>query len=303
VPAAPGTALQPLAQFGWNAHDGEMRFSVFTASTPDWTPQEAAVHLAEQGWDGIEWRITDQSDAAEPGFWAGNRATWPLTGLEANLAEIVRVTSDAGLQMSALGSYVSCADHDNVERILAATAAMKADRVRVMMPKLGPRPYRELFDAARRDLQWTVERAEHHGVRALVELHHGTITSSASAALRLVDGLDPRHVGVIHDIGNLVIEGWEDPAAGLDMLGEYLAHVHVKNVAWHAVGTREDGSTEWKEDWASLREGQVDIAGYVQALHRHGYDGWITVEDFSTVLPLAERTRDNLAYLMSIDAA
>jgi sugar phosphate isomerase/epimerase len=277
-----------------------VKFSVFTASTPDWTPLQAATNLAEQGWDGIEWRITDQADAPEPGFWAGNRATWPLTGLEDHLPDIARVTTDAGLEFSAIGGYVPCFDHDNVERMLAATAVLGAQRVRVTMPQLGGRPYPLLFDAARADLEWVADRAAHHGVMAVVELHHKTITSSASAARRLVSGLDPRHIGVIHDIGNLVIEGWEEPLAGFEMLGEYLAHVHVKNVAWHRVGTRADGSTEWAEDWATLREGQADIGGYFRALRKYGYDGWVTVEDFSTSMPLAERTKDNLEYLRSI---
>src|SRR6185312_3398869 len=73
-----------------------MRFSVFTASTPEWTPDEAARRLTEQGWDGVEWRITDQKDAPEPGFWAGNRSTWPFTGLEERLDEIAGLTRDAG---------------------------------------------------------------------------------------------------------------------------------------------------------------------------------------------------------------
>ena len=62
--------------------------------------------LADQGWDGIEWRVTDQDPADPPGFWAGNRATWPLTGLEDLLPEIARVTRDAGLEISGLGGYV-----------------------------------------------------------------------------------------------------------------------------------------------------------------------------------------------------
>jgi sugar phosphate isomerase/epimerase len=279
-----------------------MKFSVFTASTPDWTPQEAVSHLAEQGWDGVEWRVTDQAEAAQPGFWAGNRATWPMTGLEASLAEIASITRAAGLEMSAIGGYVPCADHGNVERILAATATLGANRVRVMMPKLGTAGYRELFDAARADLRWVAEQAARHDVTALVELHHGTITASASAAMRLIDGLDPRHVGVIHDIGNLIIEGYEEPLAALEMLGEYVAHVHVKNVAWRPVGVGADGSTQWHEDWSPLRDGQVNVGGYFEALHRFGYDGWVTVEDFSTAVPLAERTRDNLTYLRSIQS-
>jgi sugar phosphate isomerase/epimerase len=279
-----------------------VRFSVFTASTPQWAPHEAARQLAAQGWDGVEWRVTDQKDTPEPGFWAGNRATWPLTGLEERLSEIAAVTRGAGLEFSALGGYVRSYDRSNVERMLAATAALGAGRVRVTMPGTGDGRYRDLFAATRRDLEWAAQRAEHHGVTILVELHHRTIVASASAAIRLVDGLDPTRVGVIHDVGNLVIEGNEDYAAAFDMLGAYLAHVHVKNVAWRPTGQSDvDGGTLWAEDWATLREGQADIEAYFRALRTAGYDGWVTCEDFSTTVPLAERTRDNLAYLTAIE--
>ncbi|MFJ6198144.1 sugar phosphate isomerase/epimerase family protein [Micromonospora sp. NPDC092111] len=278
-----------------------MRYSVFTASTPDWTPEEAVAELAAQGWDGVEWRVTDQEPAQPPGFWAGNRATVPLTGLEAELPRIAAITRAAGLALSGLGAYVPAADHANVERVLAATAALGAGRVRVTMPQLGGGDYRELMAGTRRDLAWIAGRAAEHGVTALVELHHGTIVASASAAMRLLDGLPPERVGVIHDIGNLTIEGFEDPLAGFELLGPYLAHVHVKNVAWRVTGVRDDGGPRWSAEWAPLREGQADLAGYLGALRRYGYDGWVTVEDFSTAVPLARRTRDNLAYLRELD--
>ena len=89
-------------------------------------------------------------------------------------------------------------------------------------------------------------------------------------------------------------------AVAVDMLGPYLAHVHVKNVAWRPDGRRADGSLAWVEEWAPLRDGQADIAAYFQALHAHGYDGWVTCEDFSTAVPLPQRTRENLAYLRSV---
>ena len=273
-----------------------MRFSVFTASTPEWTPAEAVETLAAQGWDGVEWRITDQDPASRPGFWAGNLATWPLTGLEERIAEIAAITKRAGLAISALGGYARCDDHDSVERLLAATAALGAERVRVTMPRVDSGEYRALFDGARRDLEWVAHRAAHHGVRALIELHHETISASASAALRLIDGLDPGAIGVIHDLGNLVIEGRETHSAAFQLLGPYLAHVHIKNARWVA-GPGVDGTTAWQHEWAPLREGQGDVRQYVADLVAHGYDGWITLEDFSTVLPLAERTADNLAFV------
>lgn len=274
-----------------------MRFSVFTASTPEWTPAEAATILAAQGWDGVEWRITDQDEAVVPEFWAGNRATWPLTGLEGGLDDLARITSTAGLAFSGLGGYARCDNHVDVERLLAATATLGAERVRVTMPRSDSGEYRELFAGARADLEWVGERAHEHGVQALIELHHETITPSASAAMRLIDGLDPHAVGVIHDLGNLVIEGAERNESVFEMLGPYLAHVHVKNVRWVAGATDARGSREWHHEWASLLGGQADVYGYVAALVRHGYDGWITVEDFSTEVPLEQRTAANLALL------
>jgi len=274
-----------------------MRFSVFTASTPDWTPAEAAAALAAQGWDGIEWRIIDQAASATPGFWAGNRASWPLTGLEESLAEIASVTSDAGLAFSGLGGYARCDNRDDVERMLAATGALGAERVRVTMPRTDEGAYRDLFAGARTDLEWVASRAAHHSVKALIELHHETITASASAAFRLIDGLDPASVGVIHDLGNLVIEGQERAVSAFELLGPYLAHVHIKNVRWAASPPDADGIANWHHEWAPLRTGQADVRAYVAALVAHGYDGWITLEDFSTELPLAERTADNLAFV------
>jgi sugar phosphate isomerase/epimerase len=274
-----------------------VRFSVFTASTPDWTPQEAADTLAAQGWDGVEWRIIDQDPADPPGFWAGNLATWPLTGLEESLADIDRVTRGAGLDYSGIGGYARTFERDDVARLLAATAMLGAGRVRVNTPLLKTGDYRDLFAEARKDLEWATAEAARLGVTVLVELHHETIASSASAALRLVDGLDPATIGVIHDLGNLVIEGHEDHRAAWQLLGPYLQHVHVKNVAWHRTATAEDGTVTWRHDWATLREGQADVGGYLRALRAFGYDGWVTLEDFSTALPLAERCADNLAYM------
>lgn len=95
-------------------------------------------------------------------------------------------------------------------------------------------------------------------------------------AERLVHGLDPAAVGVIYDVGNLVVEGFEDPRVGLGVLGPYLAHVHLKNAAWRVV----DG--EWESYWAPLDAGIVDIRSFLQLLKSTGYAGWVSLEDLST---------------------
>lgn len=275
-----------------------MKFSVFTAATPDWEPAEAARRIAAIGYDGIEWRITDQDEADPPGFWAGNRATWPLTGLEGSVAEIARITREAGLEFSGIGGYALAPDRDDVLRTLRATAELGARQVRVRIPFNDTQDYRTVFARTRDDLEWASREAGALGVKVLVELHHQTISASASAALRLVDGIDPRTIGVIHDLGNLVIEGQEDTRAGLQLLGEYLAHVHVKNAVWQRTGqTGLDGDVRWESAWAPLREGIASVPDYFRALAEVGYDGWVTLEDFSTDAPLEERLIDDLAFL------
>lgn len=279
-----------------------MKLSVFTASTPEWTPEQAATELAAQGWDGVEWRIVDQTETATPGFWAGNRATWPFTGIDELVEQIAITTKAAGLDYSGIGGYQVLGDRDAVLTMLRVTARLGARRVRVVMPSTaGPRPYPAVFAEAREELAWVADRAAEYGVQALVELHQGTITASASAALRLIEGCDPEQVGVIHDLGNLVLEGQEDHSSAFQLLGPYLAHVHVKNALWATTDvTRPDGSTRWESRWAPLQGGQASVRDYLAALVAHGYDGWLTVEDFSTERPLAERTAGNLQYLRSL---
>lgn len=275
-----------------------MRFAVFTASTPDWEPVEAARRVASAGYDGIEWRVVDQPGEGPVSFWANNLSTWPATGVLDRLDEIRDITADAGLAMSALGSYARHDQSEALRTMFVAASGLGIDRMRVCVAGLsddGRPSYPELFEAARADLRQVDALADEFGVRALVELHMGTLTSSASAAVRLLDGFDPTRWGVIHDLGNLVVEGGEDIVASLQMLGPYLAHAHVKNARWVRAA---DGTWSW--EWAPLADGQADVAAWLRALRDVGYDDWVTVEDFSIDVPADQRLHDNLSYLRGL---
>ncbi|WP_432875322.1 sugar phosphate isomerase/epimerase family protein [Kribbella sp. CA-245084] len=282
-----------------------MKFSVFTASTPTWTPEEAVQNLAKQGWDGIEWGLIDSPPADTPGFWEGNLSHLPLTGIEENVDRFRELTASAGLEISAIGGYSDASPEnlDKIERLLAVTAALGARQVRVNSPMLTTgESYPALMTETRKHYAWIAERAAEHGVKALVETHHRLLTASGSAALRLLDGLDPRHVGVIHDLGNTVIEGQEDYLGVFQMLGDYLAHIHVKNAVWEPLeGLDPEGATVFGHHWTPLRNGQASVFAYFAALRLVGYNGWVTVEDFSQELPLEERTLDNLTYLKAVE--
>jgi sugar phosphate isomerase/epimerase len=280
-----------------------MRLAVFTVSLPEWTPEQALAKLAEQGWDGIEYRVLDappEPPGESPSFWKGNRCTLPLSTLAADGPRRAQQIRDAGLSTPNVGAYAMCDNLDEVEQALAGAAALGAPQVRIRVPNLGAAPYPIVFDRAREQYAEVSKRAAAHGVKAIVELHHASIVSSPSAALRFLDGLDPVHVGVLHDIGNMVAEGREDVPSGLQMLGEYLAHVHVKNGCWAPAGRGADGSRTWSFGWAPLTEGQADLPELFAALRVVGYEGWVSCEDFSTEVPQEERTAANLATLRAL---
>ncbi|MGQ9892906.1 MAG: sugar phosphate isomerase/epimerase family protein [Roseiflexus sp.] len=283
-----------------------MRFAYFTAGLPEYTPEEAVTALRDAGYDGIEWRVTDQATAVNgrPGFWTGNRCTWPLTTFVDDAPRIRALTESAGLLMPNVGAYVTCDDLSAVERALQGTAAMGVPCVRINVPRYdGVSPYLPLRERSRAQYREVAAMAHRYGVRALIEIHMGNITPSASAAAAFLDGFDLRDVGVIHNAGNMVDEGFEQYRFGLEVLGPYLAHSHIKNARWERTGTRTDGSVEWRATFAPLRKGIADLSALMQALHAVGYDGWLSFEDFSTERPLAERIVDNLAYVRHLLAA
>lgn len=278
-----------------------MKLSLFTGNCPEWTPAEVAQHAAAQGWDGLEWRIADQPESPTPGFWAGNRATFPLTGLEGHVIDIAGLAKEAGLSLSGLAPYVPFADHQNAERVLRVAAQTGARRVRFTSPKPNDDvPFETLWTKARADLELLQEIARPLGAQVVIQIHHGNIVSTSSSARRLVDGFDPEVVAVMHDLGNTTIEGREGLLSlkmGLEILGPYLAHVHIKNAIWQHIGDDAEGVAQWKWTWAALRKGMGDVKAYFRALKAVGYDGWVTLEEFTTELPLADRLADDLAFL------
>jgi sugar phosphate isomerase/epimerase len=276
-----------------------VQFAVFTVSLPEWTPAHAVERLAALGYDGVEWRVIDEPPHdGPPGFWRGNRCSWPLATLVDDAPRIRALSNEHGLAMPNLGTYVSCFDLDAIERAFAGAAALGVPSTRVLTPNYdGREPYLALRDRSRAAFDDVAVLAARYGVRALVEIHMGTILPSASAAAQFCTPFDPAHVGVLHDAGNMVFEGYEQYRLGLELLGPYLAHVHVKSARWTPTGTRGDGSIRWAPSFAPLREGSVDLVALAKALAAVDYDGWLSFEDFSTDRPLDERVADNLTYV------
>ena len=79
----------------------------------------------------------------------------------------------------------------------------------------------------------------------------------------------------------MIYEGYERFKMGLELLGPYLAHVHIKNAEWIPDGLRADGTVNWQANWSPLESGFVDYSSLLEDLNSIGYEGYLGVEDFS----------------------
>ena len=273
-----------------------MKLGVFTVGLPDLTPEEAVRELRDAGYDGVEWRVTrvpEDARSEEPSFWGNNLCTLAPTEEEARRAR--RISEEAGLEVPGLGTYVAVGDLEATAEAMRFAVMVGAPQVRVGAGAPDGRSYEELFAAAREFLEGVEDLARSHGVKALIEIHHRTICPSASLTHRLVSAFDPDLVGVILDPGNMAQEGFEDYRIGAELLGPYLAHVHIKNSAFE----RPAGGGVWEPRWAPLEDGVVDFGLVFEALEYVGYDAWLVIEDFSGVRPSREALRYNLEFIRS----
>ena len=148
--------------------------------------------------------------------------------------------------------------------------------------KIGPYSYKENFSETVKEARKSLESLESlvplskkYDVMILVQNHGGTINSSPSLSRELVDGLPLENVGIYFDAGNMMrMDGHEAWAMGLDIIGDYLEFVGIKNVHWF----KKDG--KWDRDFCPLRDGIIDFSEVLNALKKVGYHGDFAVHSF-----------------------
>ncbi|MEK4273604.1 sugar phosphate isomerase/epimerase family protein [Paenibacillus sp. FSL R7-0026] len=278
-----------------------MKLSVFTVATPDLNAEELASAAAAAGIDGIEWRfrgIPEDAMSEEPSYWRNNRCSVDPSRWEEQVHVFREAALGQGRKSIALVPYLNCGDLPATEQAFQAAAGLGASMMRVGVPGYDRKTrYPELYRKAVDYLSEVQDLAKQYNIKAIVETHHQTIAPTASLAYRLVQSLDPQHVGVLYDPGNMVHEGYENHRMGLELLGPYLAHVHVKNAGWFEAEGKESQkvnvtekssgvtlNTAWKCHWTPLTEGMVDWVQMVRDLRAVGYDGYYGIEDFSGAL-------------------
>lgn len=294
-----------------------MKLSVYTVSLPEYDMAESIQVVKEMGYDAIEWRVEDttkenpmlakmkQAPAEQQyafRYWLDNHSTLNLKDIKNECLKAKELCDQAGIEIVNLAP--SRIEGEDLENTLAAAAAIGCKTIRGPMTSYdATKPYWEQFEAYRDYLRKSEPLLKKYGVKMLIETHHGMMICSASSALRTLEGFDPEYYGVIYDPGNMVYEGYECYDATVQMLGKYLAHVHIKNAALTPGGEDEFGATKYNQSWMPLKKGSAKLYELIKALVKVGYDGTLSVEDFSNEKPTKEKLSENIAYLKQLIAA
>jgi sugar phosphate isomerase/epimerase len=282
----------------------KMKFSVFTVMVPELTPEELLVTLKELGYDGVEWRCKEtrqELKQQEPSFWGNNLCTVSPDSLNAQLEQLASRTKELQLETVSVNPYLTCGDLDETEKVLKVAQELGAKMMRVGVPAYDrSENFNDLFKQAKSYLHDVEEMCQQYQIKGLVETHHKTIAPSASLAYRLVDQLNPEYIGVLYDPGNMVFEGYENHRMGLELLGPYLAHVHMKNAIWQSNGQRDDGSLIWDASWDLVENGVVNWKQVLSDLQAVGYEGYVGMEDFSGKFAAKDALKHNIQYIKQL---
>ena len=70
---------------------------------------------------------------------------------------------------------------------------------------------------------------------------------------------------------------------GIDLLGPYLQHVHVKNNQVSTVDVTNNFGLRTASQFTSLNAGIIDWSYVLQHLQKAGYDGWLSLKIFGDI--------------------
>ena len=179
--------------------------------------------------------------------------------------------------------HVEGLDLDEAERAIRTLAAAGSDVV-----VLAARSIDGSYDrkVALDDAEWTtlldnLKRLQglvrDSGMTPTLHPHVGTAIEDRAAVLRLLESSD---IALCLDTGHLVIGG-TDPLELVRAAADRIAHVHLKDVRLSVASTVRDTSyidAVRRGLYAPLGDGDLDIAGMVDALESTGYNGWYVLE-------------------------
>ena len=245
-----------------------MKYAFTTLACPAWSIEQVVEAATTLGYDGVELRLLDGA-VIDPG---ADRA---------KVEQAVARCRAAGVEVCALDSSCTFNHADpgarqreisDLLRWIDLAEDLRVPLVRVFgghaRPGLAPEPPEVVNDWVAEALARAAPTAEQAGVTVVLETHDAF--SSARRVAAVLDRVDSPRVAALWDSHHPYRVG-ETTQDVIEALGPRIAHVHVKDAR-----RTTPGGSDWQ--LVLLGEGEVPVREQLQALDRHGYTGYVSVE-------------------------
>jgi len=276
-----------------------MRFTMFSKSLQSMSVLEAGKTVRSLGFDGIELTVRPKGHVLPE-------------NVRDELPRAVDQLRDTGLAVASIVTEVHSAD-DAVAHDVCATAARVGVRLlRTSAPRYQPfGAIRDQIAAARQEAADLEKLGREHGVMLCIQTHSGEMLSAQAGILdQILEGTDPRYVGVGLSPGHLVVEGgamgW---VQSIDLFQDRIGIVDAKSYGWFHEPDAATGETVWVHKKVPLERGSVRWRQVFVLLRQLGWDhdGQAVVSLGSeyesgawrnlSVPELIDQSRDDLAYI------
>ncbi len=263
-----------------------MKLCCTSVMLPRWTLDETFDKLAEYGYEAVELRcrLNPDDPSAEPAFWGRHLSNVNPDNIVDKAPAIRAAAERSGVRVAALAPKCLIDEEDEIRKLFVGAVAIDAENpplIRIGAPRHDrTQAYMPQFLAARSGFAQVAELAGEYGVKVLYEIHTGTMAVTCSRALELLRDLDSERIGAIYDVPNMLRVGLEDTRMGMEVLGPYMAHVHIGNGVLQAGERDENGQQKWQWAFCALEEGVADIPQIIEDLRDLGYAGYVSLEEF-----------------------
>ncbi len=195
------------------------------------------------------------------GFWVSEAS------LAADLPRFVSAMAAEGLTVRFATTGYSAAQLTADPSPLAILADSAITEFRMGYFKESDGDPRRSLARAREELEKLAPLCERAGIRAVYQVHHGTLIPGPSAAWQIVEGLPSRWIGVELDPGNQTHEGFEEWGRSCRLLGEYLVAVGIKDSTLFRDPARTHMPDKgWTRRWCPLPDGVTNWEAVLTAL-------------------------------------
>ncbi len=227
--------------------------------------------------------------------------------VEKKLPEAVARFGQLGLSVPLITTGIDSIHSPYAEEIFATAAECGIPALKLGYWVISnPKEFWTCFEWAKTRLAGLQSLALEYGVSANVHIHSGPYVSAcAPVVYMLMEGMDPRAVGVYMDTGHMFIEGGYDGwRQGMIMLAPYINLVALKGYSWAAV-TGEDGAVKVQRKMLGFEQAMQDWTQIFSLLKDFGYDGTISLHSEYGDMnreQLVEQTGKDLALIKGVIA-